>query len=119
PGRACPGTPGRRSGRRSSPLRPPPRARHEGLSARDLRILLRRESRSACPTARAQPWPRFYLNVIIDLMNRLAQERSPYLLQHARNPVDWFSWSDEAFAKARAEDKPIFLSVGYSTCHWC
>src|SRR2546422_4444785 len=52
-------------------------------------------------------------------MNRLARERSPYLLQHAHNPVDWFAWGDEAFAKARAEDKPIFLSVGYSTCHWC
>jgi uncharacterized protein len=52
-------------------------------------------------------------------MNRLAQERSPYLLQHANNPVDWFAWSDDAFAKARAEDKPIFLSIGYSTCHWC
>jgi len=52
-------------------------------------------------------------------MNRLARERSPYLLQHAENPVDWFPWGDEAFAKARAEDKPIFLSIGYSTCHWC
>jgi hypothetical protein len=52
-------------------------------------------------------------------MNRLAHERSPYLLQHAGNPVEWFPWSDEAFAKARAEDKPIFLSIGYSTCHWC
>ncbi|PYR63051.1 MAG: thioredoxin domain-containing protein [Acidobacteria bacterium] len=52
-------------------------------------------------------------------MNRLARERSPYLLQHAHNPVDWFAWGDEAFAKARAEDKPIFLSIGYSTCHWC
>src|SRR5437867_2046738 len=52
-------------------------------------------------------------------MNRLARERSPYLLQHAGNPVDWFAWGDEAFAKARAEGKPIFLSVGYSTCHWC
>jgi uncharacterized protein YyaL (SSP411 family) len=52
-------------------------------------------------------------------MNRLDRERSPYLLQHAHNPVDWFPWGDEAFAKARAEDKPIFLSVGYSTCHWC
>ena len=52
-------------------------------------------------------------------MNRLARERSPYLLQHAQNPVDWFAWGDEAFAKARAEDKPIFLSIGYSTCHWC
>src|ERR1043165_7117537 len=52
-------------------------------------------------------------------MNRLARERSPYLLQHASNPVDWFAWGDDAFAKARAEDKPIFLSIGYSTCHWC
>jgi uncharacterized protein YyaL (SSP411 family) len=52
-------------------------------------------------------------------MNRLARERSPYLLQHAHNPVDWYPWSDEAFAKARSEDKPIFLSIGYSTCHWC
>jgi uncharacterized protein YyaL (SSP411 family) len=51
--------------------------------------------------------------------NRLAREKSPYLLQHARNPVDWFAWGDEAFARARAEDKPIFLSIGYSTCHWC
>ncbi len=46
-------------------------------------------------------------------------ERSPYLLQHADNPVDWYPWGDEAFARARAEDKPIFLSIGYSTCHWC
>jgi uncharacterized protein YyaL (SSP411 family) len=53
------------------------------------------------------------------LMNRLAGEKSPYLLQHAANPVDWFPWGEEAFAKARAEDKPIFLSIGYSTCHWC
>src|SRR6202023_3261791 len=52
-------------------------------------------------------------------MNRLAGERSPYLLQHAQNPVDWFAWGDDAFTKARSEDKPIFLSVGYSTCHWC
>ena len=52
-------------------------------------------------------------------MNRLAAEHSPYLLQHAANPVDWFAWSDEAFTRARAEDKPIFLSIGYSTCHWC
>jgi hypothetical protein len=51
--------------------------------------------------------------------NRLAKEKSPYLLQHAHNPVDWFAWNDEAFGKARAENKPIFLSVGYSTCHWC
>jgi uncharacterized protein YyaL (SSP411 family) len=52
-------------------------------------------------------------------MNRLAGERSPYLLQHAHNPVDWFPWGEEAFERARAADKPIFLSIGYSTCHWC
>jgi uncharacterized protein len=51
--------------------------------------------------------------------NRLAREKSPYLLQHQHNPVDWHPWSEEAFAKARAENKPIFLSIGYSTCHWC
>ncbi|MBL7219275.1 MAG: DUF255 domain-containing protein [Phycisphaerae bacterium] len=51
--------------------------------------------------------------------NRLIHEKSPYLLQHARNPVNWYPWSPAAFAKARKEGKPIFLSVGYSTCHWC
>ncbi len=51
--------------------------------------------------------------------NRLAEEKSPYLLQHAYNPVDWYAWSDEAFEKAAREDKPIFLSIGYATCHWC
>jgi hypothetical protein len=51
--------------------------------------------------------------------NRLAREKSPYLLQHALNPVDWYPWGEEAFEKARREDKPIFLSIGYSTCHWC
>jgi hypothetical protein len=51
--------------------------------------------------------------------NRLAQSTSPYLLQHAHNPVDWYPWGPEAFAAARAQDKPIFLSVGYSTCYWC
>lgn len=51
--------------------------------------------------------------------NRLAGEASPYLRQHAMNPVDWYPWGEEAFAKARAENKPIFLSVGYATCHWC
>jgi uncharacterized protein YyaL (SSP411 family) len=51
--------------------------------------------------------------------NRLAREKSPYLLQHQHNPVDWFAWGEEALAKARAEGKPIFLSIGYSTCHWC
>ena len=51
--------------------------------------------------------------------NRLAGETSPYLLQHASNPVDWYPWGDEAFERARAEDRPILLSVGYSSCHWC
>lgn len=53
------------------------------------------------------------------MSNRLAQETSPYLLQHADNPVDWYPWGEEAFKKAIKENKPIFLSVGYSTCHWC
>ena len=54
-----------------------------------------------------------------DHTNRLAGEKSPYLLQHQHNPVDWYPWNDEAFQKARQENKPIFLSIGYSTCHWC
>ncbi len=53
------------------------------------------------------------------VQNRLGLEKSPYLLQHQHNPVDWFPWGEEAFARARALDRPIFLSVGYSTCHWC
>src|SRR6059036_3232009 len=51
--------------------------------------------------------------------NRLADETSPYLLQHADNPVDWYPWGEEAFERARAEDKAILLSVGYAACHWC
>ena len=51
--------------------------------------------------------------------NRLIDEKSPYLLQHATNPVDWYPWGEEAFEKAKKENKPIFLSIGYSTCHWC
>src|SRR3990167_7418727 len=51
--------------------------------------------------------------------NRLIHEQSPYLLQHAHNPVDWYPWGEEAFARAQAEEKPVFLSIGYSTCHWC
>ena len=53
------------------------------------------------------------------MSNRLKNETSPYLLQHAENPVDWYPWCDEAFERARREDKPVFLSIGYSTCHWC
>ncbi len=53
------------------------------------------------------------------LFNRLIFATSPYLLQHAENPVDWYPWGEEAFARARREDKPVFLSIGYATCHWC
>ena len=56
---------------------------------------------------------------LVRMPNRLAHEKSPYLQQHADNPVDWYPWGEEAFAKARVEKKPIFLSIGYSTCHWC
>src|SRR6476620_12370869 len=52
-------------------------------------------------------------------MNRLAGSQSPYLLQHAANPVDWWPWGEAAFAEARQSDRPIFLSIGYATCHWC
>jgi uncharacterized protein YyaL (SSP411 family) len=56
---------------------------------------------------------------VAEVTNRLAGETSPYLLQHAENPVDWYPWGDEAFARARDEDRPVLLSVGYSACHWC
>src|SRR5881296_230149 len=52
-------------------------------------------------------------------MNRLGDETSPYLLQHSQNPVEWYPWGEEALARARKEDKPILLSVGYAACHWC
>ncbi|MBA2329191.1 MAG: thioredoxin domain-containing protein, partial [Flavisolibacter sp.] len=51
--------------------------------------------------------------------NRLSKESSPYLLQHAHNPVDWYPWSEEAFLKAKKEDKPVLVSIGYAACHWC
>ena len=57
--------------------------------------------------------------IILKKYNKLIDETSPYLLQHAENPVDWYPWGEEAFNKAKSEDKPIFLSIGYSTCHWC
>ncbi|MBD3196964.1 MAG: DUF255 domain-containing protein [Candidatus Lokiarchaeota archaeon] len=57
--------------------------------------------------------------VLLNDKNKLAFEKSPYLLQHAENPVEWYPWGEEAFQKAKEEDKPIFLSIGYSTCHWC
>ena len=77
---------------------------------------------------RCFPFSSFWINLCIHKLhesaahkhtNRLAREKSPYLLQHAHNPVDWFAWGEEAFEKARTENRPIFLSIGYSTCHWC
>ncbi|MCB1215662.1 MAG: DUF255 domain-containing protein, partial [Deltaproteobacteria bacterium] len=53
------------------------------------------------------------------MKNHLAQEKSPYLLQHQNNPVHWYAWGEEAFKASQNQDKPIFLSIGYSTCHWC
>ena len=53
------------------------------------------------------------------MANKLEGEKSPYLLQHKENPVNWYPWGQEAFEKAKREDKPVFLSIGYSTCHWC
>lgn len=53
------------------------------------------------------------------MSNHLTNTVSPYLLQHSENPVDWYPWCEEAFEKAKVEDKPVFLSIGYSTCHWC
>ena len=53
------------------------------------------------------------------MQNHLKNQTSPYLLQHADNPVDWYPWCNEAFDRAKTEDKPVFLSIGYSTCHWC
>ena len=57
--------------------------------------------------------------IVQSMPNRLAKETSPYLLQHADNPVDWYPWGEEAFAEARATGKPLLLSIGYSACHWC
>lgn len=59
------------------------------------------------------------IEVIIYMSNHLINENSPYLLQHANNPVDWYPWGEEALNKAKAENKPIFLSIGYAACHWC
>ncbi len=68
---------------------------------------------AALPTANSQRL------IALTVVNRLADETSPYLLQHAHNPVDWYPWGEEALARAKAEDKPILLSIGYSACHWC
>ena len=59
------------------------------------------------------------MNGKITKPNRLIKEKSPYLLQHANNPVDWYPWGEEALTKAKQENKPILVSIGYATCHWC
>ncbi|HRI87446.1 MAG TPA: thioredoxin domain-containing protein, partial [Candidatus Hydrogenedentes bacterium] len=77
---------------------------------------------ACCATAGDTPakeTPVTSANAAPKFTNRLVNETSPYLLQHAHNPVDWYPWGEEALAKARAENKPIFLSIGYSACHWC
>ncbi len=77
---------------------------------------------TACQKDSAQPQPNLPVSKNAPAhahTNRLAREKSPYLLQHQHNPVDWYAWGAEGFAKARSENKPIFLSIGYSTCHWC
>src|SRR5512144_957621 len=61
----------------------------------------------------------FICGLVLSMPNRLSEESSPYLRQHAHNPVDWYPWGEEAFARARAENKPVLLSIGYSACHWC
>ena len=53
------------------------------------------------------------------MANRLSKEKSPYLMQHGENPVDWYPWCEKELKKAQQEDKPVFLNIGYSTCHWC
>ena len=70
-------------------------------------------------TAQQANQPRAAKKLVHPAANRLAKETSPYLLLHAHNPVDWYPWGDEALAKAKADNKPIFLSVGYSSCYWC
>ena len=78
------------------------------MAIRSIVILMTKDpDQSKSPSALSKP------------ANRLISEKSPYLLQHAHNPVNWYPWGDEAFQAAAREDRPIFLSVGYSTCHWC
>src|SRR5690606_11467359 len=89
--------------------RPPARANREGTSRR----------RGQPPSMGEAPADTVGTVGRVPPRNRLAAETSPYLRQHADNPVDWYPWGDEAFAEARRRDVPVLLSVGYSSCHWC
>jgi len=82
-------------------------------------LLIRLSDKTGAQARESEPTGDAAMVIANKHTNRLGKETSPYLLQHAHNPVDWYAWSEEAFARARAEDKPIFLSIGYSTCHWC
>src|SRR5436190_9592616 len=88
-----------------------------GADQQTLRSNVTTKAESATPSKAESPSPTHA--PVHNHTNRLAREKSPYLLQHQYNPVDWYSWGPEAFEKARRETKPIFLSIGYSTCHWC
>ena len=87
-------------------------------------VLAGAEGRTACHPDSARPESKDIVTAKTAAVwpahtNHLAREKSPYLLQHRHNPVDWYAWGEEAFGRARREDRPIFLSIGYSTCHWC
>src|SRR6478672_3539241 len=89
-------------------------------------VAVRQQKHYTVVELKLQTWNKNYLcSLIAQLMkktntpNRLIHSTSPYLLQHAYNPVDWFEWGTEALAKAKQEDKPILVSIGYSSCHWC
>src|SRR6266545_1537398 len=81
----------------------------------------RNRSRSSCVGRKtvASHGSSASLAIPLSVPNRLAGETSPYLLQHAHNPVDWYPWGEDAFERARREDKPVLLSIGYAACHWC
>src|SRR5215472_4446974 len=98
------------AGRRPSPRKRPAMPRRTALLALVGPLLVL----SALPAAGQKPAEKKARPA-----NRLARETSPYLLQHAHNPVDWFPWGAEAFARAKKENKIVFLSIGYSSCHWC
>ncbi|XP_073091553.1 spermatogenesis-associated protein 20 isoform X4 [Manis javanica] len=96
-----------------------PRGSERGSSSRDKDRSVTVSSSVPMPAGAKGSQPKCTQSTPQKVPNRLINEKSPYLLQHAYNPVDWYPWGKEAFDKARNENKPIFLSVGYSTCHWC